>query len=253
MTNATFWGKGANVILRTLRADPQGDVAQRLLSEAAAEARKLYPEAFLPGAPWPTNLPSGPRDVYVVAHLDGEPVACGALREIDDVTAEVRRIYVLRGHRRKGVGHSVLACLVGEGRRLGYERLRLETGHRQVAAIALYEVFGFRRIEPFGMHQHDPTSVCFELELGRQGMDEERTVFTASGEMQAQQIRGFLAASGIASELRGESLRKTHGLTIDGLGMVEVVVSKEDEEQARALLASADQGAFRLDEDAQVE
>jgi hypothetical protein len=30
-------------------------------------------------------------------------------------------------------------------------------------------------------------------------------------------------------------------------------VSKEDEEQARALLASAEQGAFRLDEDAQVQ
>jgi hypothetical protein len=83
-------------------------------------------------------------------------------------------------------------------------------------------------------------------------MQHEVCVFTASGEMQAQQIRGFLASAGISSELRGESLRKTHGLTIDGLGMVEIVVSREDEEQARALLASADRGAFRLDEDAQV-
>lgn len=83
-------------------------------------------------------------------------------------------------------------------------------------------------------------------------MDDERRVFTASGEIQAQQVRGFLAAAGISSELWGESLRKTHGLTIDGLGMVEVVVSKDDEEQARALLASAEHGAFRLDDDAQV-
>jgi hypothetical protein len=83
-------------------------------------------------------------------------------------------------------------------------------------------------------------------------MKDERCVFTASGEIQAQQIRGFLIAAGIASELRGESLRKTHGLTIDGLGMVEVVVASSDEEQARALLASAERGAFRLDEDAQV-
>ena len=56
----------------------------------------------------------------------------------------------------------------------------------------------------------------------------------------------------IASELKGESLRKTHGLTIDGLGMVEVLVSGEDEERARELLASAELGTFRLDEDAQV-
>ncbi len=83
-------------------------------------------------------------------------------------------------------------------------------------------------------------------------MQDEICVFTASGEIQAQQIQGFLAAAGISSELRGESLRKTHGLTIDGLGMVEVVVSSEDEEQARALLASAEHGAFRLDDDAKV-
>lgn len=84
-------------------------------------------------------------------------------------------------------------------------------------------------------------------------MQDEVSVFSASGEMQAQQIQGFLAAAGIASELRGESLRKTHGLTIDGLGMVQVVVASGDEEQARALLASAERGTFRLADDAQVE
>jgi hypothetical protein len=84
-------------------------------------------------------------------------------------------------------------------------------------------------------------------------MQDEVSVFTASGEIQAQQIQGFLAAAGITSELRGESLRKTHGLTIDGLGMVQVVVSNTDEEQARALLASAEHGTFRLEDDAQVE
>lgn len=83
-------------------------------------------------------------------------------------------------------------------------------------------------------------------------MEHEVCIFMASGEIEAQQIRGFLIAAGIPSELRGESLRKTHGLTIDGLGMVQVVVSEEDEEQARALLASADRGVFRIDEDAQV-
>ena len=83
-------------------------------------------------------------------------------------------------------------------------------------------------------------------------MKEMTSVFIASGEMQAQQVQGFLEAAGIASELKGESLRKTHGLTIDGLGMVEIVVSIEDEAQARALLASAEQGTFRLDDDAQV-
>jgi len=84
-------------------------------------------------------------------------------------------------------------------------------------------------------------------------MDQWRSVFTANGEIQAQQVLTFLEAAGISSELRGESLRKTHGLTLDGLGMVEVLVAAVDEDRARALLASADGGEFRLDDDAQVD
>jgi Putative prokaryotic signal transducing protein len=83
-------------------------------------------------------------------------------------------------------------------------------------------------------------------------MDHERCVFTANGEIQAQQVRAFLESAGISSELRGESLRKTHGLTLDGLGMVGIVVSSIDADRARALLASAEAGELRLDDDAEV-
>ena len=78
-----------------------------------------------------------------------------------------------------------------------------------------------------------------------------RSIFIANGEIHAHQVRAFLEAAGISSELRGESLRMTHGLTLDGLGMVEIVVAEVDEERARALLASAEGGEFRLDDDAQ--
>lgn len=81
-------------------------------------------------------------------------------------------------------------------------------------------------------------------------MDHGRCVFRANGEIQAHQVRAFLEAEGIASELRGESLRKTHGLTLDGLGMVEIIVADADEDRARALLASAERGELRLDDDA---
>jgi len=83
-------------------------------------------------------------------------------------------------------------------------------------------------------------------------MDHRRSVFTANGEIEAQQVGAFLDAAGISSEVRGESLRKTHGLTLDGLGTVEILVSDADEARARALLASAEGGAFRLDDDAEV-
>jgi Putative prokaryotic signal transducing protein len=77
-----------------------------------------------------------------------------------------------------------------------------------------------------------------------------RCVFIASGEMHAQQVRAFLEASGIEAIERGEALRNTHGLTIDGIGAVEILVAEADAERARSLLAAADAGTFRLADDA---
>ena len=75
---------------------------------------------------------------------------------------------------------------------------------------------------------------------------ELRSVFVANGELHAQQVRAFLEAAGIRTSERGEALRHTHGLTLNGLGTVEIMVDEGDETRARLLLASADAGAFRL-------
>jgi len=75
---------------------------------------------------------------------------------------------------------------------------------------------------------------------------ELRSVFVANGELHAQQVRAFLEAAGIRTSERGEALRHTHGLTLNGLGTVEIMVAEGDERRARALLASADAGAFRI-------
>ena len=73
-----------------------------------------------------------------------------------------------------------------------------------------------------------------------------RRVFVANGELHAQQVRAFLEAAGIHTWERGEALRHTHGLTVDGLGAVEIMVAESDAARARSLLASADAGAFRI-------
>ena len=78
---------------------------------------------------------------------------------------------------------------------------------------------------------------------------EPRCVFVASGHVQAQQVRGFLAAAGIASVERGESMRHTHGLTLDGLGAVQILVAEADLERARSLLQAAESGELRLGDD----
>ena len=67
-------------------------------------------------------------------------------------------------------------------------------------------------------------------------------VVTVQGEVPAQVMRSLLEASGIDSMLEGEALRLTHGLTLDGLGEVRILVRAEDEESARELIALSQSG-----------
>ncbi len=146
--------------------DPQGNDAMALLKDAAIEARALYqPEASAGEVRWPTNPPTPPRGTYLVAYVADVPIACGALRPIDGNTVEIRRMYVAKRARRRGIARAMLAALERVAGDLDYEVMQLETGNRQAAAIALYESCGFRRIPAFGDYVHDPTSVCFEKSI----------------------------------------------------------------------------------------
>jgi hypothetical protein len=75
---------------------------------------------------------------------------------------------------------------------------------------------------------------------------ELRCVFVANGNANAQQVRAFLEADGITTFERGESLRNTHGFTLDGLGRVEIYVAEQDAARAEELLRAADAGVLRV-------
>ena len=64
-------------------------------------------------------------------------------------------------------------------------------------------------------------------------------VWRAQGEVDAQMIRSILESSGVESMLQGESVRLTHGFTIDGLAEVRILVRGEDEARAREILKSS--------------
>jgi len=76
-------------------------------------------------------------------------------------------------------------------------------------------------------------------------------IFIAQGEFEAQQMRAFLESHGIPSEFRGEALRNTHALTLNGLGQVEIYVAPERADEARALVARAESGELELSEDSE--
>jgi hypothetical protein len=88
------------------------------------------------------------------------------------------------------------------------------------------------------------TTVCYRFFMEHEWI----IVHTAQGELEETQVRSFLNAHGIPTSIRGEALRKTHGLTLDGLGQVEILVAPEHAADARALLAAAEQGDLRISE-----
>jgi hypothetical protein len=64
------------------------------------------------------------------------------------------------------------------------------------------------------------------------------TVYIASGQPEAEIVRGRLENEGIPAMLRYESAGIVYGLTIDGLGQVEVQVPSYLAQHAREILAT---------------
>lgn len=70
----------------------------------------------------------------------------------------------------------------------------------------------------------------------RQHPSELVVVYTTLGREVGAVIKGRLESEGIPAMLRYESIGPVYGIAMDGLGQVEVLVPKDFEEKARALL-----------------
>ncbi len=70
------------------------------------------------------------------------------------------------------------------------------------------------------------------------------SVYSASGHLDAELMKNFLAAHNVESILLGESIGTTYGLTSTPIGKVEVMVKKDDLETARELIRQYENGAF---------
>ncbi len=71
--------------------------------------------------------------------------------------------------KRSGIASLLLAHIITEVKRMGFTRLRLETGAAEfyLPARKLYEKFGFEYCQPFADYQPDPYSVFMTRALQR--------------------------------------------------------------------------------------
>jgi len=150
-------------IRRSALASPD---AIQLLSELNLELSGAFPEPGATHFSLQDSQVAPGQGAFVVAYLDDLAIGCGAIRRVDEATAELKRMYVRPSSRGQGVGSSLVAALEREARVLAVARVVLETGNRLVPAIKLYESMGYVRIPLFGEYLSSPdTSICFGKSL----------------------------------------------------------------------------------------
>ncbi|MCI4354673.1 MAG: GNAT family N-acetyltransferase [Thermoplasmata archaeon] len=113
--------------------------------------------AKLPGAYGP------PRGDVLLWFLDGEIVACGALREVELGIGEIKRISVAPDYRGMEFGRPFVRSLIARARELGFGRLRVDTLPTMRAAIEFYQEAGFK---PIPAYWANPVAGALFFELG---------------------------------------------------------------------------------------
>jgi putative acetyltransferase len=101
----------------------------------------------------------------VIYYEDEQPIGCGAIKQFDEHSMEVKRMFVASAGRNKGVASQMLAELEKWALELGYSRCVLETGNRQQEAVSLYHKNGYVVTPNYGQYVGVENSVCFKKEL----------------------------------------------------------------------------------------
>jgi len=135
-----------------------------LVADYVAEIEAMYPE-------WTPDVPprlsaqdvEPPAGRWLLAYRDGHPVGCAGLKRLDDRTAEIKRIYVAPNARGAGVARALLTRLEQAAQDAGYEVVRLDTGAKQQASVALFSSSGY---QPIGDYNGNPVAAYwFEKRL----------------------------------------------------------------------------------------
>lgn len=101
----------------------------------------------------------------LVAYAAGEAVGCAAFRMIDEWTAEVKRMFVLKEHRGRGVAREIMQTLETAAKEEGFSRLVLESGEPLKESLSLYLKLGYAIIENYGPYSEMSESICMAKQI----------------------------------------------------------------------------------------
>lgn len=105
---------------------------------------------------------------YVVLAYDGDKaVGSGAIKHFADDVMEVKRMYVHPDARGQGVASLVLRELENWTTELSYKKCLLETGVKQLEAVALYRKNAYEVVPNYGQYEGMENSICFEKTISK--------------------------------------------------------------------------------------
>lgn len=81
---------------------------------------------------------------FPLALINGKIVGMGAIKNIDENTAEIKRMRVKPELQGQGIGKMILDKLIAKAKELGYKKLILDVAEQQEVARHLYESRGFK-------------------------------------------------------------------------------------------------------------
>jgi putative acetyltransferase len=107
-------------------------------------------------------------NTVIVIYENEKPVSCGCFKKYTDDTAEIKRMFVEKEHRGKGLSKLVLEELENWARESGFQNAVLETSVHFKTARSLYTHAGYEIITNYGQYAGLEESVCMKKELVKQ-------------------------------------------------------------------------------------
>ena len=90
-----------------------------------------------------------PRGCILLAEFNTNFVGCVALRPLESIICEMKRLVVVPEYRGRDIGRNLACSVIDRARQIGYEKLRLDTIESMKAANRLYLSLNFRTIQAY--------------------------------------------------------------------------------------------------------
>lgn len=101
----------------------------------------------------------------LLVYAGEQPVACGCFKEYDAETVEIKRMFVEKAFRGRGLSRNVLQHLEQWAMEQGFRYAVLETSIHFATARRLYEKSGYIIIPNYPPYSGLPESVCMKKKL----------------------------------------------------------------------------------------